>query len=62
MSKPDVCPVTRQSIAAAKAARDAERAEIARQTGVQITDDGKLALALGNAIWYAVNSTREEHR
>ena len=52
-------PIADASTAAATAARDLERAAATRQSGRVIDDDSRLGLRLANAVWKAVNSTRE---
>ena len=57
---PDAPPVpdrpTPESIAAAKAQRDRERATFTERTGFMLDDDGRiLGLRLRNAIWLAIN-------
>ena len=63
----DLPPVTQASIAAAKAARDAERAEVTRVTGHVIeedidADDGAVGLRLSNFVASAVYGPKGEGR
>lgn len=44
MEKEKPMPVTRESVEAAKQARDREREMVYRLTGVRITDDGRIIL------------------
>jgi hypothetical protein len=54
--------VTPQSVADAKRAQFLERLEFERQTGVLVTDEGRVAVSIANAISAACYGPRGERR